>query len=115
MSEPEKRRWTVSYPNRVPNMVVERVSTEHGSTPNPPYDHNWSDLDQLRWTAGLTAVDENIDVGVEIAQCSGYGPRQRFNVLCGASSCGPYLAEDAARIINGIGIGAREARRENTG
>ncbi|OCH80290.1 hypothetical protein [Gordonia sp. UCD-TK1] len=47
-------------------MTVTRVHTERGSHIEPPLDPEWSQLDKLRWQAGVVIADAGVPLRISL-------------------------------------------------
>ncbi|MDJ0010116.1 hypothetical protein [Gordonia alkanivorans] len=47
-------------------MQVTRVHTENGSHIEPPLDQKWSELDKLRWNAGVVIADTGVPLRIKL-------------------------------------------------
>lgn len=102
---------------------VRRITEGNHSSPEPPFDENWSLLTKLRWHAALATLDSG--TGVEIRVRAGqlaskprWGGRwithdDVFSINIGRSSLSPMDFETAWTFITALGIGLREGREDD--
>ena len=95
---------------RLEPMTVIRVETATGTRVEPPFSEQRSQTDKIRWATAVAALDSGLDIAIEVAQCSGYGPGPHYITVPG-STCGPYDYLDVTRVLSGIVMGAAAARR----
>lgn len=86
-------------------MKVQRITTERGSHIEPPLDPAWPATTKLHWHAAIVTLDTGLNI-----QITEYQPGE-YNFTIGGTGTSPYTYNDAWTYLNGIGTGAREARR----
>lgn len=99
-----------------PMEVTRKQDDEDGSSHiEPPLDQAWSDLDQLRWLAGVVEADHGLLI--RITTGSYYSDNRPVPNSYGLSflghSIGPIVGFHAAwRSISDLGLGFGAGRRE---
>lgn len=101
-------------------MMVRRVSHDSGSHVEPPLDQAWSDLEKLRWHAGVVEADSGVRAFIipramtEKAVLGLVGPfRTRwdlYSIRIGNSSHSAFNFNEAWDFLNGVDAGANAAR-----
>jgi hypothetical protein len=76
---------------------------------SPLYDENWPQATQLAWHAGIVALDTGLRITVTDQGNDHYSIGVRGTK--GLSGQGPMGFHQAWSLLDGIRIGAREARR----
>ena len=80
------------------------VTRNLDGTHNPPYDENWPPRLQLEWSAGLVAEKTGLRIYI-----SDLGDDQ-YAVRVGGSGLSPMSLSNEYAFLDGVQIGAREAR-----
>lgn len=81
------------------------VTRNPDGTHNPPYNADWPPHLQLQWSAGVVAAETGLSV-----QVIDLGD-DKYAVHVGGSGLSPMDLRDAYAFLDGVQIGAREARR----
>ncbi|WKW86372.1 hypothetical protein SEA_BUDSKI_96 [Gordonia phage Budski] len=96
-------------------MTVTRVHTDHGSHIEPPLDQGWSELDQLRWKAGVVIEDAGVPLRITLnddarLSCNGVNVPGIYGLQLGYTSSARGF-HDMWDYLNGVRAGAIEALR----
>lgn len=100
-------------------MPVRMVQDGNLTTPEPPLDDDWSDLDKLRWHAGIVQHRTGLRIRVSTG-----GYRERigdewveipgmYGLQIGRRSLSARPYQRAWDYLNGVEIGYEEAQRES--
>ena len=94
-------------------MTVARIRDDRGSHIAPPLEQSWSDLEKLRWQAGVVLVDSGVRVRIsDDARASSNGVDiPVLGILIGRSSTSRTFRA-AWDYLNGVSAGACEAIRQ---
>lgn len=95
---------------RIALPVVRRVEDENGNTHiEPPLNQEWGEAEQLAWKAAVVA--DEIGLPVTLSSHADTIRADQFGIGVGRSSTASYGFRSAWTLLNGITLGAREARR----
>lgn len=90
-------------------MDVVRVRDDTGSHIEPPLDDHWSEEDQVRWMAGVTAHDTGHEVRLNVQPSrSLFGPTL-YGYNLGPSAGGSYTHREIGVLLTGFGLGIQAA------
>lgn len=98
VSEPGYRLGAVRH--RAHRVIVQRISTEHGSHIIPALDEAWPEIERLRWYAAVTELDVGCPVRIS---CEFPGPK--YAVVVGSVSA-TLGFRDAWLYLTGVAAGA---------
>lgn len=84
-------------------MVVERIAGVRGSHIEPPLDQAWSNLEKLRWQAGVVLVDSGVSVDVGLAP----GRRAMYSLSGDCWTVGHFDFHACWLYLNGVEKGAK--------
>ena len=89
---------------------VRIVVDERGSHVDPPLNPGWPLLDQLAWHAAVVSVRTGLDISVgrAVVRWDGAPLTERFSVVVGHSSIGPFDFPAAWTLLSGVEVGGRE-------
>lgn len=95
-------------------MTVTRVHDSGGSHIEPPLDPEWSDIEKMRWQAGVVLVESGVTVRInDDARYSVNGVDiPVIGIQIGSSSTSRTF-HAAWDYLNGVSAGAREAMRQS--
>lgn len=98
-------------------MEVRRIADGSGSHIEPPLEQSWSDLEKLRWHAGVVLADTGVRVGVTTNSASHKNwrgdwviDRDMYSLNVGRASYSAYRYDDAWTFIIGVSAGAEALR-----
>ena len=99
--------------NSHPPMDVSRVQDASGSHIEPALDQRWSELDQLRWKAGVVAADAGIRVEIQtnVLRRNGRVVPGRYGIAYMGGGGYACDFECMWSLLNGIELGAKLAKR----
>lgn len=107
---------TVFYP-----MDVEMICDDGGQHPEPPFNPEWSRIDELRWWAGITKARTGVEVRFnDTSEASGIGYHHRWPELIGVTVHAPGFGwcsstsefdSEIRAYMQGIEVGAEAALR----
>lgn len=72
---------------------------------NPPYEEAWPPFMKLQWTAGVVAMETGL--AIHVSELS----EDRYAIRVGSSGQSPIDLAGAYALLDGVQMGAREARR----
>lgn len=108
---------TRTLPEEHAPMPVVRVHTRNGSHIDPPLNQAWSELDRLRWHAGVVQADCGVTAYITPGALSTPGPFGRmrrhmdeYAIRIGARSSSSFNYHEAWDYLNGVEAGANAIR-----